>query len=261
MTSFLTLEQLGRTAIVTIQQPPANLLTVEVLQALSQQLSVLQADDSLHALVLTGAGERYFSAGLALPPLAGGDWAQAEGLIDALLTVCQQLRSFHGLSVAAVNGFALGAGLECALCCDVIVAERGAMLGMSQARVGLIPGAGGLKFLTDKIGQPWARRMALCGEVLDAGKAWQIGLVEEVVDAGFAKIVAVSLADRISRQGPQAVRLAQGLIDTAPSQSLDDHLQQARLAYMQVIGSEEQREGVAAFLDKRAPSWCEDEDD
>ncbi|MBV8048852.1 MAG: enoyl-CoA hydratase/isomerase family protein [Paludibacterium sp.] len=259
MTPLLTLEYLGHTAIVTMNHPPANLMTVDSLQALSAQLTALQADASIRALVLTGAGDTFFSAGLSLTLLATGDPVQAEALLDALIDVCQGLRAFHGVTVAAVNGFALGAGLECALSCHFIVAERGAMLGMPQARVGLISGAGGIKRLTDKVGQAWARRLVLAGESVDAERACQIGLVEEVVDAGFAKIVAISLAEKVARQGPQAVALAQGLIDAAPQQSRDEHLQQARLAYLQAVGGEELRLGVKAFLDKRSPPWDDDE--
>ncbi|TDR72977.1 enoyl-CoA hydratase-related protein [Paludibacterium purpuratum] len=260
MMPFLTLEHLGRTAIVTMNHPPANLLTAESLQALSAQLSILQGDKSVRALVLTGAGETYFSAGLSLVMLAAGEQAPAEGLIDLLSGVCRQLREFHGVTVAAVNGVALGAGLECALSCNFVIAERGAILGMPQARVGLIPGAGGIKLLADKVGQAWTRRMVLAGETLDAERAYQVGLIEEVVDGGFAKIVAVSLADKVARQGPEATALAQSLIDAAPLLSFDEHLRQARHGYLQLIGGEEQRLGVAAFLDKRSPPWCEDED-
>lgn len=261
MGSHIILEHLGRAAILTLNQPPANLLTIEALEQLTAQLSALQQDPAVRAVVLTGAGERFFSAGASLASFEHGDPVQAEQTLDAMLTAFAAIRNFDGVTVAAVNGYALGAGLECALCCDYLVAERGACLGMTQARVGLIPAVGGAKLLADKVGLSWAKRMVLGGEVLDAEAACRIGLVEEVVDPGFAKIVAVSLANKVAQQGPQAVRAARQLIDRSGGVSLDAHLQQSRTAFMQLIGGEEQLVGVAAFLEKHAPPWSDDEEE
>jgi enoyl-CoA hydratase/carnithine racemase len=261
MTSSLTVERLGRCAIITLNQSPANLLTTESLLELVSCLADLRAVGDVSAVVLTGAGDAFFSAGASLVTLQDGDRQEGARIVDALVAAGDALRTFPGVTVAAVNGYALGAGLECALSCHYIVAEHGAMLGMPQARVGLLPAAGGIRQLVDKVGLAWTRRMVLGGENVDATTARQIGLIEEVVEPGFAKIMAVSLADRVARQGPQAVRLASALIDSCLEQDWSEHLAAARRAFLQVLGSEEQREGVAAFLSKRAPAWCDDDDE
>lgn len=260
MMAALTLERLGSSAILTFNQPPANLLTADVLEALAGHLAQLRQEAVIRAVVLTGAGDTFFSAGVSLAALQDGDPAEGLRLVDALVAACEALRAFPGVTVAAVNGYALGAGLECALSCDYIVAEQGAMLGMPQARFGLLPAAGGVWQLVGKVGAAWTRRMVLGGENVEALRAAQIGLIEEVVEPGFAKIVAVSLADRVARQGPQAVRLARTLIDACDGQDWPMHLAAARQAFLQVLGSEEQREGVAAFMQKRPPAWCEDDE-
>ena len=171
MGSPIILEYLGRAAILTLNQPPANLLTLETLEQLTAQLRLLRQNPAVRAVVLTGAGEDFFSAGASLAAFEHGDGVQAEQALDAMLEAFAALRAFDGVTVAAVNGFAMGGGLECALSCDYIVAERGAKLGMTQALVGLIPGAGGGKLLVDKVGAAWAKRMILGGEVLDAETA------------------------------------------------------------------------------------------
>jgi enoyl-CoA hydratase/carnithine racemase len=171
------------------------------------------------------------------------------------------IRRFNGVVIAAVNGYALGAGLECALSCDYIVAEKGAKLGMPQARLGQIPFAGGAKLLFDRVGEAWTKRMVLGGELLDAEQAIRIGLIEELVDPGFAKIIAVSLANKVARQGPVAVRESRRLIQACGSVSLEDHLPAARKALLALVDAEEQKAGAQAFLDQHNPPWCTDEDD
>lgn len=260
MSQFLTVEFLGHAAIVTLSQPPANLFTVEALDELAGRLGELSARDDTRALVLTGAGERFFSGGLALSALADGSREQALRLVDALQQALAALRAYPGVSVAAINGYALGAGLECALCCDYVVAERGARLGMPQARFGLVPGGGGAKLLADKIGAAWSKRLILGGELIDADTAWRIGLVEEAADPGLSKIVAVSLADRVAQQGPCAVGAARRLIDDSAVSDLAGHLDAARAAFVQLAGTPEQQAGIRAFLEKRQPPWNEDDE-
>jgi enoyl-CoA hydratase/carnithine racemase len=257
----LILEHLGQSAILTLNRPPENLLTVDMLVSLVEQLATLQQDPSVRSVVIAGAGDISFSAGAFLAPLVDADVHRAEQVLDDYLHAFAAIRNFRGVTVAAVNGLALGAGLECALSCDYIVAERGAMLGMTQARLGLVPAAGGCKMLVDKVGLAWAKRMVLGGEVLDAETACRIGLVEEVVDPGLSKIVAVSLASKVAQQGPQAVAAAQQLLESCAGSGMDLHLQHSKQAFLGLIGSEEQRAGIAAFIGNHAPPWSDDPDD
>nr|WP_199064751.1 enoyl-CoA hydratase [Chromobacterium sp. ASV5] len=261
MARYLTLERLGQAAIITLSSPPANVLTTDGLLELASTIQTLGADASVRAVVLTGAGDSYFSAGADLKQFAAGDKAAAEKLLDAFAAALKAIRDYPGVTVAAINGYALGGGLECALVCDYMVAERGAKLGLPEAKVGLIPAAGGTKTLADKVGVSWAKRIILGGEVISAAKAYEIGLIEEIVDQGFSKIVAVGLANKVAGQGPAAVAQARHLIENSPNLTLEQHLAYERSATLSLVGGEEQKEGVAAFLGKRSPSWVQDDDD
>jgi len=261
MGRYLSLERLGHTAIVTLSHPPVNLFTLDSLKELAAQFEALGKDESIRSVVMTGAGESFFSAGTELAQFSTGDPAIAVQLLDAMFQAFGAIRHFDGVTVAAINGFALGAGLECALSCDYIVMERGAKLGMPQARFGLVPIGGGAKLLVDKIGESWTKRMVLGGEQLDAETACRIGLVEELADPGLAKIVAMSLANRVVHQGPLAVREARGLIAPARAVTFEEHIRHVREALLRVIGSDEQMAGVAAFLERRSPPWIQDEEE
>jgi len=259
MSKYIVVERLGQSAIVTINNPPANAWTLESLKALTLAMEALDADPGVRSVVLTGAGERFFSAGADLGLFADADRDSAARLIDAFAAAFNSVRQFRGVTVAAVNGFALGGGLECALACDCIVIERGAKLGLPEASVGLIPGAGGSKALTERVGVPWAKRIILGGELVNADTALRIGLAEEVVDAGLAKIVAVSLAGKVANQSRSAVLAARRLIEVSAHNTLERQLLLEKAALLELVGSDEQREGVAAFLEKRPPSWQDDD--
>ncbi|WP_293765535.1 enoyl-CoA hydratase [uncultured Aquitalea sp.] len=259
MAKYLTLERLGQSAIITINNPPANLWNPDSLRELAVIVRGLHDDATVRSVVITGAGEAFFSAGADLKLFTTGDRETAAAFLDAFHDAFAAIRAYPGVTVAAINGYALGGGLECALMCDYMVAERGARLGLPEGKVGLIPSAGGTKTLADKVGRAWAKRIVLGGEIVTAEKAFEIGLVEEIVDSGFAKIVAVSLANKVSAQGPEAVSAAHALIDGSAERTLEAHLQLEREAALALIGGDEQKEGVAAFLGKRAPKWADED--
>jgi len=259
MAKYLTLEHLGQSAIITINNPPANVWTIASLHELAALMTDLQADSTVRAVVITGAGDAFFCAGADLKLFSNGSKQEVAALLDAFGAAFAALRNYPGVTVAAINGYALGGGLECALMCDYMVVERGAKLGLPEARVGLLPAGGGSKTLADKVGVSWAKRILLGGEILTAEKAYEIGLVEEIVDPGFAKIMALSLAGKVANQAPQAVAQARRLIESSPAATLEEHLQQERAALLSLVGEAEQLEGVSAFLGKRAPSWADED--
>lgn len=259
MAKYLTLEHLGQSAIITINNPPANVWTIASLRELADIMTALRADRSVRSVVITGAGDAFFCAGADLKLFSTGSKSDISALLDAFAAAFAALRAYTGVTVAAINGYALGGGLECALMCDYMVVERGARLGLPEAKVGLLPSGGGSKTLADKVGVSWAKRMILGGEILDAQKAYEIGLVEEIVDPGFAKIMALSLAGRVASQAPQALAAARRLIESSVDVTLEEHLLQERAALLGLIGEAEQLEGVAAFLGKRAPGWAEED--
>ncbi|MFN4236099.1 MAG: enoyl-CoA hydratase [Vogesella sp.] len=261
MSKYIIVERLGQCAIVTINNPSSNAWTLESLKALSAAMETLDADSAVRSVVLTGAGDQYFSAGIDMNLLAKASREQAARIVDAMALAYNSIRQFRGVTVAALNGLALGSGLECALACDYIVIERGAKLGMPEAVAGLTPAAGGTKALTDRVGVPWAKRIILGGELVDADTALRIGLAEQVVDSGFAKIVAISLAGKVANQSRSAVLAARRLIEVSQQTTLDRQLLLERAAFLELMEGDEQREGVAALLAQRKPAWQDDNDD
>ena len=251
----LALEKRGHVAIVTLTNPPAHTWTVESLAALKQL--VLDLDDcrEIYALVITGAGEKFFSAGADLKLFADGDKGVARTMARRFGEAFETLAAFRGVSLAAINGYAMGGGLECALACDLRVAEEHAVMALPEASVGLLPCAGGSQWLAWQAGESWAKRMILLGERVDAATAQRIGLVDEVVARGGALARALEMAAQVERQSPSAVRACKTLIHGARHGSPHRTLVDEREAFVDLFETDDQREGVAAFLGKRAPQW------
>jgi enoyl-CoA hydratase/carnithine racemase len=167
----------------------------------------------------------------------------------------ETLAAFPGVSIAAINGYAMGGGLECALACDLLVAEEHAVMGLPETSVGLLPCGGGTQWLAWTVGESWAKRMILLGERVDAATAQQIGLVDRVVPRGQGLATALALAETVARQSPSAVRACKRLIQGARTMSPRQMLTVEREAFLELFDTEDQREGVAAFLGKRPPQW------
>lgn len=251
----LKLEKRGHTALITMSNPPANTWTKETLQQLKQLVLELQQDKSIYALVITGEGEKFFSAGADLKLFADGDKAVASDMSRVFGEAFETLSNFHGVSIAAINGFAMGGGLEVALACDIRIAEQQAQMALPEAKVGLLPCAGGTQNLAWFVGEGWAKRMILCGERLTADKAEQIGLVEEVVATGEALAAALALADKVAEQSPSSVKACKHLIQQGRSGSMQSALPLERELFVALFDTKDQVEGVQAFLQKRPAAW------
>jgi enoyl-CoA hydratase/carnithine racemase len=251
----LELEKRGHTALLTLNNPPAHTWTQDSLAALARLAADLNADREIYSLVITGAGEKFFSAGADLKLFADGDKGVARAMARRFGEAFEALAGFRGLSIAAINGFAMGGGLECALACDLRVAEEHAQMALPEASVGLLPCAGGSQWLAWQVGEAWAKRLILCGERIDAATALRIGLVQEVVPQGHALERALALAKLVERQSPTSVAACKKLIHGARTQSPSATLVAEREAFVDLFDTEDQREGVNAFLGKRAPRW------
>lgn len=252
---FLKLERRGHTALVTINNPPANTWTQQSLGELEQLVGELNNDRDIYALVLTGEGDKFFSAGADLKLFADGDKGVAAGMARAFGRAFEALSAFRGVSIAAINGYAMGGGLEVALACDIRIAESQAQMALPEATVGLLPCAGGTQNLTALVGEGWAKRMILCGERIKADRALSIGLVEEVVDTGCALDTALTLAEKVGKQSPVAVSACKTLVQSGRSMPRSQALVMERERFLDLFDSEDQAEGVNAFLEKRAPEW------
>ena len=245
----------GHTALVTIDNPGANTWDRESLPALKNLVEKLNEDKNIYALVLTGAGEKFFSAGADLKLFADGDPDNARAMAVCFGQAFEALADFRGVSIAAVNGFAMGGGLEVAMACDIRIAEEQAQMALPEAKVGLLPCAGGTQRLSWLVGEGWAKRMILCGERIDAVTAERIGLVEEVVAVGEALDKALALAEQVGQQSPTSVAFCKRLVHSGRNTVIAAGLEGERDLFVDLFSTEDQREGVNAFLEKRKPEW------
>ncbi|WP_349922108.1 enoyl-CoA hydratase [Aeromonas veronii] len=251
----IRLEYHGHVAYITFDHPPANTWTLASLQALLQMMVELGSRPDVVALVIRGAGEKFFCAGADLKMFADGNPDHAREVAEAFGRAFEALARFHGVSIAAINGYAMGGGLEVALACDIRIAEEQARMGLPEASVGLLPCAGGTQRLTELVGPGWAKRLILCGEKVTASRAREIGLVEEVVPQGQAWAAAAQMAQQVERQSPSALRACKNLINQGRLGPRDAALPLERSLFLELFADVNQREGVAAFLEKRPARW------
>ena len=242
-------------AVLTLNNPPAHTWTKDSLASLKQLISDLNANKQVTALVVHGDGEKFFSAGAALNSFASGDKGQAAEMAMAFGEAFEALSSFRGVSIACINGYAMGGGLECALACDIRIAESHAQMALPELSVGLLPCAGGTQNLPWLVGEGWAKRMILCGERIKADKALQIGLVEEVVESGKGLETALELAQKVAKQSPDAIASSKTLIMSARYQPPSFNWIKERELFIKLFDGDNQQEGVNAFLEKRSPEW------
>lgn len=256
MTATIDLEKRGHVAIITIDNPPANTWTVDSLSQLAKTISDLNEDREIYALVVTGQGEKFFSAGADLKTFADGDKARAAQMALAFGEAFAALTTFRGVSIAAINGYAMGGGLECAMSCDIRVAEEHAQMALPEATVGLLPCGGGTQNLPRLVGEGWAKRMILCGERVSAERAEAIGLVEEVVPKGQSLERAITMAEAACKQSPSSISYCKTLVMSArENRTQFDGWRMERELVVKLFDSEDQSEGVNAFLEKRSPEW------
>jgi enoyl-CoA hydratase/carnithine racemase len=251
----LRLDKRGHVAVVTLANPPAHTWTTASLRALEALVADLDADRAIYSLVITGDGAKFFSAGADLKLFESGDKAVAREMADRFGAAFEALSKFRGISIAAINGYAMGGGLECALACDLRVAEEHAQMALPEAGVGLLPCAGGTQWLAWNVGESWAKRMVLLGERVDAPTALRIGLVDEVVARGESLSRALALAQSVEKQSPTSVAACKRLIQGARMQGPAKVLPSERDAFVALFDDANQREGVSAFLGKRPPEW------
>ena len=242
-----------RTALVRLNRPKQlNALNGAVMDALCASLEELDRDDDVRAIVVTG-NERAFAAGADI-----GEMADATP-IDLLLTnrigQWDRIRRVTKPVIAAVNGWALGGGCELAMALDLIVAGEGARFGQPEINIGVIPGAGGTQRLTRAIGKSRAMHMILTGDPITAAEAERAGLVAVLTQDELVVEDALALAARIAEKSPIALRLAKEAVNAAYEMSLTDALAHERRLFYLLFASDDQKEGMSAFLEKRSPDF------
>ena len=236
---------------VTLNRPKAkNAANRALAEGVAAAMDQLDADDSIHVAILTGAGGT-FCAGMDLKAFVSGETPSIEGRGFAGLTESTPRKPL----IAAVEGYALAGGLELAISCDLIVTADDAKFGIPEVKRGLAAAAGGLMKLPRQIPPRLAMELALTGEFISAQRAYEAGLVNEVVPSGTALEAAKALAARIVANGPLAVAVSKQVILQSEDWSASEMWDKQTELVMPVFGSEDAMEGSIAFAEKRAPNW------
>jgi enoyl-CoA hydratase/carnithine racemase len=240
-------------AQLTINRPERrNALNIEVKDRIAHAVEALGADPSVRVIVITGAGRAF---------VAGTDVAEMESLspVEHTLKVTDRmfsvLRSCPKPLIAAVEGYALGGGCELALCCDIIIASERARFGQPEILLGVIPGAGGTQRLLRAVGRYQAMRLLLTGKHVYAGEALSMGLVSEIAPEGKALETATEMAEHIAKMPPLAVAAIKEVVRAGADVPLDTALLLERKAFQILFDSQDQKEGMRAFLEKRTPEY------
>jgi enoyl-CoA hydratase/carnithine racemase len=246
----IRVERRGATAIATIDHPPANAINGAVVAGLSEALSSAEADTDCRVLVITGSGERFFSAGADITEFSGG--AEA---IGRALELTLQFEGSRLPIIAAVNGIAFGGGCELSLACDVRIAARSARFGQPEIKLGIIPGWGGTQRLPRLIGRARATELLLTGDPIDADRALAIGLVSAVVDPGELITAATRWAQLLGSRAPLALAATKRAMSEGAPLPIADALKVEQREFVGLFTTEDAAEGISAFLQKRQPEW------
>jgi len=240
-------------ALIRLNRPKElNALCLELMAEVRDALKMLEADEEVRAIVLTG-NERAFAAGADIKQMAG------KTAIDMLLidqfTTWDTIKKIKKPIIAAVSGFALGGGNELVMHCDMVVASETAMFGQPEIKIGVMPGAGGTQRLTRVVGKVNAMEMVLTGKFITAERAYELGLVNKVVPVELYLEEAVKMAREVAQQSPLAIRLAKEAVLKAYDSPLSEGLEFERKNFYLLFATEDQKEGMAAFVEKRAPDF------
>lgn len=249
----VTNKQADGVAVVRIARPKAlNALNLATRKALAASFTELSEDPEVRCIVLTG-DDKAFAAGADLKEMAEAD--AIEIVRRRTERYWQAIQRTPQPVIAAIEGYALGGGLELAMICDIIVASETAQLGQPEVRVGIMPGAGGSQRLTRSVGKFHAMRLCLTGRPISGREGYKIGLVSQVVEEGEALPAAMKMATDIARLPPLAVVSIKEAILQGDSASLEAGLLLERKAFQVLLATEDRREGMTAFIEKRKPQF------
>lgn len=241
----------GQTGILTINKPKANQLSHAVFEGIRKTLSDCETDRDLRAVIITGSGDKIFSAGADLSQ-GFGDY-NAVDFLKRGQDVWNKIEDFPRPVIAAINGHALGGGCELALACHFRFMKKGAKLGLTETNLGIIPGYGGTLRLPRYIGGPKALEYILLGEQIPAEDAYNMGLINHLSDEGKTVEDAMNFAGKLAARPPLAVSAVLKIFSASRSLSPEMHLKMEREKLASLFGTKDTREGMTAFMEKRQP--------
>jgi enoyl-CoA hydratase len=243
-------------AIITLNRPEAlNALSKEVVEEILRAVEDVRTDEDIRVVVLTGAGEKAFSAGADIKAMVGMTALKARELSSMGERLCVTLENLEKPVIAAINGYALGGGMEVAMACDLRIASENARMGQTEINIGLIPGWGGTQRLTRLVGMTKAKELVFTGRMIDARTAEQIGLLNMAVPADKFREIVHQLAVDLASKAPVALKVAKALITKGADMSLDAALELEREGFGVIGSTDDLKEGTSAFAEKRKPEF------
>ena len=242
-------------AVITLNRPEKlNALNAEVRGLIRDILDELATDDSVRAVVIHGTGKKAFVAGADVAEFHART-PEEQRAVYAQRRIYETIADFPKPVIAAIHGFCIGGGSEVALACDIRVADRTTRISQAEIRIGLIPGGGGTQRLARLVGRGWASIISFTGDFVEADEAERIGLIDVLVDEGKALERALELAGQMTRWSPVSLRLAKDAIRAAYEMPMADGLVYEKERFLDAFASEDGKEGVAAFVEKRKPDF------
>jgi enoyl-CoA hydratase len=242
-------------AVITLNRPDKlNALNAQVRSLLKEVFAKLATDDEVRVVVIHGAGDKAFVAGADISEFAART-PEEQRAVYSEPRIYEVVSDFPKPVIAAIHGFCIGGGSELALACDIRVADRTARLSQAEIRIGLIPGGGGTQRLARQVGRGQAMLISCTGDFVEAEEAHRMGWVEVLVDEGQHLDKALDLAGRMARWSPVALRLAKQAVNAAFEKPLREGMEVEKELFLQAFASEDGREGVSAFMEKRKPEF------
>ncbi|GIO27760.1 enoyl-CoA hydratase [Ornithinibacillus bavariensis] len=244
-------------ATLTIQSPPANALSSNLLKALSERLDEIQREEKVKAIVLKGEG-RFFSAGADIKEFTSlQEASDYQSLSEFGQQIFDRIENLSIPVIAAIHGAALGGGLELAMACHIRIATENAKLGLPELTLGIIPGFAGTQRLPQLVGTPKAYEMILTGEPISAKEAYQLGLVNQITSEEEVFDVAFSVASKIAAKSKPTINRIMQLVSYAKNDNFAIGVKAEAKAFGEIFGSEDAKEGVQAFIEKRKPNFID----
>ncbi|MAW60237.1 MAG: enoyl-CoA hydratase [Planctomycetes bacterium] len=254
---LVTLERDGHAAWLTINRPEArNALSFPTLNLLRELLAELREDDSVWAVVLTGAGDKAFCAGADLKERRTMPEDMVPQFVRQIRATMDDIAALPQPTIAAMNGHAFGGGCEMALACDLRILDAEALIGLTETSLAIIPGAGGCIRLPRLVGAAKAKELILLARRLTAAEAESIGLVHQLAPAGQTRATAEAMLAALQNNGPLALRAAKDAIDGGLDLAIEAALEHEAACYQRIIPTEDRLEALAAFAEKRAPRFA-----
>jgi len=241
---------------VTINRPDVlNALNAEVYTELYELFQEIEGDQDARVVILTGSGEKAFAAGADIAEMQPQNAIEIRSFVDKIRKASDRIYTLSKPVIAAINGFALGGGCELAMCCDLRIASESAKFGHTEINLGIIPGGGGTQRLSRLIGMTKAKELIYTGDIIDANTALTLGLVNKVVPAGTLMAEAKELAQKLLGKSSIILSLAKKAITSGADMDLSSGLDLEGKCFAMCFATEDQKEGMAAFLHKRKPEF------